>query len=124
MSAPVRRCDLQSNASCSQRGLTSTFAAAHRFFNTNNLWINLEQLQTALTASGGALDLPLIKNKKTVNPRDSSSTPVFQLETAMGSAIECFSNAGGERKAHSEVLVCWEDVQHRSAVLPGFVHRW
>lgn len=40
------------------------------------------------------LRLPLIKNKKTVNPRDSSSPPVFQLETAMGSAIECFDDAG------------------------------
>ncbi len=40
------------------------------------------------------LRLPLIKNKKTVNPRDSSSPPVFQLETAMGSAIECFDDSG------------------------------
>lgn len=40
------------------------------------------------------LPLPLIKNKKTVNPRDSSSTPVFQLETAMGAAIECFDDSG------------------------------
>jgi UTP--glucose-1-phosphate uridylyltransferase len=29
-----------------------------------------------------------------VNPRDSDSAPVFQLETAMGSAIECFESAG------------------------------
>ena len=40
------------------------------------------------------LKLPLIKNKKTVDPRDSSSPAVFQLETAMGSAIECFDDAG------------------------------
>lgn len=32
-----------------------------------------------LTATGGALRLPLIKNKKTVNPRDSGTEPVFQL---------------------------------------------
>lgn len=31
---------------------------------------------------------------QTVNPRDSKSAPVFQLETAMGSAIECFEGAG------------------------------
>lgn len=43
---------------------------------------------------GGVLPLPLIKNKKTVNPRDSGSTPVFQLETAMGAAIECFDDSG------------------------------
>lgn len=45
-------------------------------------------------ASNGVLHLPLIKNKKTVNPRDSSTPAVFQLETAMGSAIECFDDAG------------------------------
>jgi UDP-N-acetylglucosamine pyrophosphorylase len=49
--------------------------------------------QATLDANGGVLPLPLIKNKKTVNPRDSSSAPVFQLETAMGSAIECFDSA-------------------------------
>lgn len=51
-------------------------------------------MQAKLEASNGVLELPLIKNKKTVNPRDSSSPPVFQLETAMGSAIECFDDAG------------------------------
>ena len=66
----------------------------HRFFNTNNLWVNLESLKKIMTEAGGFLHLPLIKNKKTVNPRDSSSAAVFQLETAMGSAIECFDNAG------------------------------
>lgn len=30
-------------------------------------------------SAGGVLRLPLIKNKKTVNPRDSSTEPVFQL---------------------------------------------
>ena len=34
--------------------------------------------------------LPLIRNAKPVDPRDPSSTPVYQLETAMGSAIEVF----------------------------------
>ncbi|EIE22492.1 UDP-glucose pyrophosphorylase [Coccomyxa subellipsoidea C-169] len=66
----------------------------HKFFNTNNLWVNLPKLKAKLEASNGVLQLPLIKNKKTVNPRDSSSPPVFQLETAMGSAIECFDDSG------------------------------
>jgi UTP--glucose-1-phosphate uridylyltransferase/phosphoglucomutase len=66
----------------------------HKFFNTNNLWVNLDKLQATLDEQGGLLKLPLIKNKKTVNPRDSDSAPVFQLETAMGSAIECFESAG------------------------------
>lgn len=68
--------------------------ARHKFFNTNNLWVNLTRLRSALDERGGVLPLPLIKNKKTVNPRDSSSAPVFQLETAMGAAIECFQDAG------------------------------
>lgn len=36
----------------------------------------------------------MIKNPKTVDPQDETSTKVFQLETAMGSAIECFKGAG------------------------------
>ena len=31
--------------------------------------------------------LPMIVNPKTVDPRDKTSTPVYQLETAMGAAI-------------------------------------
>ena len=65
----------------------------HLYFNTNSLWLNLEKLKAQLTADSGALPLPMIKNKKTVDPRDPSSTPVFQLEIAMGSAIECFEGA-------------------------------
>lgn len=56
--------------------------------------MNLEKLSATLQAEGGLLKLPLIMNKKTVNPRDAASTPVFQLETAMGSAIGCFDDAG------------------------------
>ena len=66
----------------------------HRFFNTNNLWIRLETLRDLLQAHGGFVPLPLIKNAKTLDPRDKQSPPVFQLETAMGAAIECFDNSG------------------------------
>ena len=66
----------------------------HRFFNTNNLWIRLDRLKQALDANGGFIPLPMIKNSKTVDPRNKKSTPVFQLETAMGAAIECFDDAG------------------------------
>ncbi len=62
----------------------------HRFFNTNNIWVNLEELKTLMSATGGVLELPVIKNAKTVDSRDSSSAAIFQLEQAMGSAIECF----------------------------------
>ncbi len=65
----------------------------HRFFNTNNLWLRLDRLRDALIAAGGFLPLPTICNKKTIDPRDKDSTPVFQLETAMGAAIQCFDDA-------------------------------
>ncbi len=66
----------------------------HRFFNTNNLWVRLDHLKEALDAQGGFLPLAVIKNRKTVDPRDPSSPAVFQLETAMGAAISCFGAAG------------------------------
>ena len=36
----------------------------------------------------------MIRNCKTVDPRDKNSPAVYQLETAMGAAIECFDDAG------------------------------
>ncbi len=65
----------------------------HRFFNTNNIWLRLDVLAEVLAGSGGFLPLPVIQNKKTVDPRDKTSTPVYQLESAMGAAIECFADA-------------------------------
>jgi UDP-N-acetylglucosamine pyrophosphorylase len=66
----------------------------HRYFNTNNLWIQVDHLVAALRQHGGALPLPLIKNRKPVDPRDPASPRVLQLETAMGAAIECFEHSG------------------------------
>jgi len=68
--------------------------ARHRFFNTNNLWLSLPALRALLDENGGALPLPMIRNAKTVDPRDPASAPCLQLETAMGSAIECFERSG------------------------------
>jgi UTP--glucose-1-phosphate uridylyltransferase len=64
-----------------------------RYYNTNNLWVDLRALDDTLNRSGGVLELPLIVNRKTVDPRDSSSTPVLQLESAMGAAIGSFTGA-------------------------------
>lgn len=69
----------------------------HKYFNTNNLWLNLSALKKVMTAKDNILGLPMIRNSKTVDPRDSSSTPVYQLETAMGSAIGVFEDAGAVR---------------------------
>merc|ERR1719379_1303416 len=65
----------------------------HMYFNTNNLWLRLSALQKLIDESGGAIKLPVILNGKTVDPKDDASTPVWQLETAMGAAIECFQGA-------------------------------
>jgi UTP--glucose-1-phosphate uridylyltransferase len=67
--------------------------ARHRFFNTNNLWLNLRTLAKVLAERGDILGLPMIVNRKTVDPSDPSSPEVFQLETAMGAAIDVFEGA-------------------------------
>ena len=41
----------------------------------------------------------MIRNAKTIDPRDPESTPVYQIETAMGSAIGVFAGAGAVRRA-------------------------
>ena len=41
----------------------------------------------------GVIPLPIICNSKHADPRDSSSPDVFQLETAMGAALQCFTGA-------------------------------
>lgn len=66
----------------------------HQYFNTNNLWVRLDILKQLMDARGGFVPLPTIFNSKTVDPQQDSSAPVFQLETAMGAAIECFEGAG------------------------------
>ena len=65
----------------------------HKYFNTNSLWLRLDALKAQLTADAGVLPLPMIRNNKTVDPRDQASTPVIQLEIAMGAAIECFAGS-------------------------------
>jgi UDP-N-acetylglucosamine pyrophosphorylase len=65
----------------------------YKYFNTNNLWVDLVALKEAFQANGGALPLPVMKNGKTVDPRDKNSTKVIQLETAMGAAIQSFRGA-------------------------------
>ena len=67
--------------------------ARHRLFNTNSLWVDLPALAQTLDRRGGVLGLPLIVNRKTVDPTDPSSPDVIQLETAMGAAIEVFDGA-------------------------------
>ena len=65
----------------------------YRFFNTNNLWIHLPSLQRLLDERDGLLDLPMIVNKKPVDPSRPDTAPVYQLETAVGLAISAFDGA-------------------------------
>jgi len=58
-----------------------------RWYNTNNIWIDLRALKGLQAADPAAPALPLVVNSKTVDPRDPASTPVIQLESAMGAAI-------------------------------------
>lgn len=67
--------------------------AKYSLFNTNNLWLNLAALRDMLGACGGLPQLPLIINRKTVDPTRADTPAVAQLEAAMGSAIACFDRA-------------------------------
>ncbi len=90
----------------------------HRYFNTNNLWLDLQALKDLMTARDGILGLPLIKNRKHVVPDDPSTPAVIQAETAMGAAISAFEGARilevprrrfAPVKTTSDLLVLWSD---------------
>lgn len=90
----------------------------YRFFNTNNLWLDLRRLDEALREHAGVLPLPMIRNEKAVDPADPDSPRVIQLETAMGSAISVFPGARALRvsnerfapvKTTSDLLAVWSD---------------
>jgi len=73
-------------------------------FNTNNIWLNLESLKKILIENDGVMPLDLIVNSKVNNPQagEDSDNPadtkkVYQLETAMGSAISYFDGAKAVR---------------------------
>jgi len=91
----------------------------YRYFNTNNLWIHLPTLARLLEERKGLLGLPLIRNRKPVDPTQADSPSVYQLETAMGSAIAVFQGAQAMRvprsrfvpvKKNNDLLALWSDV--------------
>jgi UTP--glucose-1-phosphate uridylyltransferase len=73
----------------------------YRYFNTNNIWLNLPTLQSILAERDNIMGLPMIRNGKTVNPRDKQSTPVYQVETAIGSAIAVIKGSAALRVPRS-----------------------
>lgn len=90
----------------------------YKYFNTNNLWIRLDRLKQHLDENNGILNLPLIQNIKSIDPRDASSPKVIQMETAMGSAISSFKDSIALRipktrfapiKTTNELLGLWSN---------------
>ena len=81
----------------------------YRFFNTNTLWIHIPSLVSLLRQHDSLLPLHLIRNAKPLNPRDAASPKVYQLETAMGSAISLFEGSEAllvPRSRFSPVKTC------------------
>jgi len=60
----------------------------YQYFNTNNLWVNLEALDQKLKGNENFLQLTPIMNKKTID-----GINVIQLESAMGAAINVFEDS-------------------------------
>ncbi|MET0816370.1 MAG: UTP--glucose-1-phosphate uridylyltransferase [Solirubrobacteraceae bacterium] len=81
-----------------------TDTGRHPYFHVNNLWVDLHALRDLLAARDGVLGLPMIVNEKTVDPSDSSSPAVYQLETAMGAAIGVFEGAQAIRVPRSRFV--------------------
>lgn len=65
----------------------------HNTFNANNVWVDLEVLRERMTQKEGVLGLPIIVNRKNVDPSDPASPEVIQMESAMGTAIEVFEGS-------------------------------
>ncbi|MCF7857869.1 MAG: UTP--glucose-1-phosphate uridylyltransferase [Candidatus Cloacimonetes bacterium] len=83
------------------------------YFNTNNLWINLKALKQKLFDTNNLLPLQLILNSKVVD-----GVKVYQVESAMGSAISIFKGSKAvvvdrDRfapvKKTNDLLALWSD---------------
>lgn len=116
--AATQRLILRESAQChGDDEAQYTDIAKHRYFNTNNIWINLPALKAAIDKNGGLLPLPVILNSKTVVPTDSSSAKVYQLENAMGAAISYFERSQAivvERDRFAPVKTCADLLALRS----------
>ena len=85
----------------------------YKYFNTNNLWINLKSLKVLLAENNDMIPLPLILNEKKVD-----GIPIYQFETAMGSIISLFKNSKAfvvprnrflPVKKNQDLLLLWSD---------------
>lgn len=89
----------------------------YSYFNSNTIWVNLVQLKKIIDDQG-QIELPLIANKKNLIPTDKKSPEVYQIETAMGSAIALFEGAAAIEidqnrfrpvKKNDDLLLLWSD---------------
>jgi len=90
----------------------------YRFFNTNNIWVDLTALHDVIKNTGAVPVLSLMVNRKPLDPRDKTSPQVLQLETAMGSAVASFRGATALNvprtrfapvKTTDDLLALWSD---------------
>lgn len=82
---------LRESAQCPTKDISAfQDITRHRFFNTNNLWIDLEALKKLLSGRNGIPELPMICNQKRIDPSIPDAPFVYQLESAMGSALSVF----------------------------------
>lgn len=86
----------------------------YSYFNTNNLWVDLKVLKQELINYDSVLPLSMI-----VNPKKVAAEKVFQIESAMGAAINVFEGSralsvGRERfapvKKTHDLLTIWSDI--------------
>lgn len=89
----------------------------YRYFNTNNIWLDLKQLKSLIVGNDNILGLPMIRNAKTINCQGRSEN-VYQIETAIGSAISLFDSAlaiiiprkrFAPVKKSEDLLLLWSD---------------
>ncbi|MFP4521648.1 MAG: UTP--glucose-1-phosphate uridylyltransferase, partial [Fibrobacterota bacterium] len=96
---------LRDTAQCPEEELDKFMDIEYfRYFNINNIWMNLKCLKKELEKQGGFFRLPLIKNKKTVNPVDPESAKVIQVESTVGSGIQFFNGASAIEVPRSRFL--------------------
>ena len=108
---------LRESAQCPKREIEKCRDVSHyKYFNTNNIWLDLRFLKSSIEKHG-TIKLPMIVNPKNLDPRDESSPSVYQIETAMGSAISIIEGATAIRVPRSRffpVKTCNELLAVRS----------
>ena len=91
----------------------------YAYFNTNNIWVHLPSVKEMMDKNDGKMILPLMRNEKTVDPTNPDSPKVYQLETAMGTAIQVFKGAQAINvprnrfipvKKTTDLIPLWSDV--------------